>query len=151
MKRAVSMFVGLFFLGTFVHGAGDATKEDLERLQGKWKFVERIIDGKKQTGKQLESTWTFDGNRVIYHVDADLLAIVTLNAKTNPKTFDFDHESKDPKRVQKGRKGIYEIDGDILKICVVAEGKTKERPTAFESKEGSGYALTILKRVKDDK
>jgi hypothetical protein len=49
----------------------------------------------------------------------------------------------------KGVKGIYEIDGDTLRICVAKKGK--ERPKTFESKEGSGHVLTVMKRVKDGK
>ena len=42
-------------------------------------------------------------------------------------------------------KGIYEIDGDSLKICFAIEG---ERPKKFESAEGSTTMLIVLKRIK---
>jgi RNA polymerase sigma factor (sigma-70 family) len=42
--------------------------------------------------------------------------------------------------------GIYELNGDTLKICTGHQDVP--RPTAFESKEGSGHALIILKRAK---
>jgi uncharacterized protein (TIGR03067 family) len=146
MKRAAVLLVGLLFLGASVQGAGDATKDDLKRLEGKWKFVERVIDGKKG---DLKGTWTITGNKLSYASDSDVWAVLHLDATTKPKTFDFDHDSKDPKKAEKGIKGIYAIDGDTLKVCVAIPGKAKDRPKSFESKEGSGLALTVLKRVKD--
>ena len=130
-----------------VSSAGDATKEDLKRMQGKWKFVERIIDGKKVDQK---ATWTFSGNEIIYGPDSDRRAVLKLDATTKPKTFDFDHVSKDGKIIDKVL-GIYEIEGDTFKICVTIPGKSAARPKAFESKEGSGHTLTVLQRVKDEK
>ena len=43
--------------------------------------------------------------------------------------------------------GIYELDGDSLKICYAAPGK--DRPTEFNSKAGSGWILTVHKRLKE--
>jgi RNA polymerase sigma factor (sigma-70 family) len=43
--------------------------------------------------------------------------------------------------------GIYELDGDKLRICMTH--KDKERPTKFESADGSGAVLVMLKRVKE--
>jgi uncharacterized protein (TIGR03067 family) len=95
-------------------------------------------------------SWTISGNKIIYSPDSDLWAVLHLDATTKPKTFDFEHNSKDPKKVEKGFKGIYEIDGDTLKVCVAIGSNAKERPKTFESNEGSGTTLTILKRVKEE-
>jgi hypothetical protein len=43
---------------------------------------------------------------------------------------------------------IYAIAGDALTICI--SRKKYERPTAFESKEGSNYLLIVLKREPRD-
>jgi uncharacterized protein (TIGR03067 family) len=139
--------LGFLFFGAFVSSAGDASKEDLKRMQGKWKFVERIIDGKKGDQK---GTWTFSGNEIIYGPDANIRAVLKIDAATKPKTFDFDHVSKDGKVMEKIM-GIYDIEGDTFKICVTIPGKSAARPKAFESKEGSGHTLTVLQRVKDEK
>lgn len=50
---------------------------------------------------------------------------------------------------QKGKtiQGIYEIDGDTLRVCVVLPGKG-ERPTEFSGKGGSGCNLTVYERQK---
>ena len=50
----------------------------------------------------------------------------------------------------KGKKqlAIYEIDGDKAKICAADHDDT-ERPTKFETKEGSKSMIFELKRKKD--
>ena len=132
-----------------VNGAGDAGKEDLKRLQGKWSVVERIVDGKKAV---IESTWTISENEISYGPDIGVWAVFKLDTTTKPTNIDINPVSKvDPKNAGKTIKGIYEIDGDTFKICGPIKAGAKERPTAFESKEGSGVTLIVLKRVKDMK
>jgi uncharacterized protein (TIGR03067 family) len=47
---------------------------------------------------------------------------------------------------------IYELDGDNLTFCyvIVPTGKesSKDRPTKFESKDGTGHILQVMKREK---
>jgi len=45
--------------------------------------------------------------------------------------------------------GIYELDGDTLKICL-AEGPTATRPTVMKP-DGMRVAVVTFKRVKADK
>jgi len=42
--------------------------------------------------------------------------------------------------------GIYELSDDAYKVCFAAPGK--DRPTEFNSKEGSGNRLIVMKREK---
>jgi uncharacterized protein (TIGR03067 family) len=43
--------------------------------------------------------------------------------------------------------GVYELDGDTLRMCLAPPGK--KRATKLESKEGSGLSLEVWKRVKE--
>jgi uncharacterized protein (TIGR03067 family) len=151
MRRAVALFLGVFLCGALACGAADAGKktgkEDHKRLLGEWEYVEQIIDGKKVDQK---GTWTFSGNQILYGPDAKVHAVFKLDATKRPRTFDFDHVAKDGKIVDKVL-GIYELEGDTLKLCVSIPGKSDARPRAFESKEGSGHTLTVLRRVKAEK
>jgi erythromycin esterase len=146
MKQAPALVIGILLLATFARGAGDAGREDLKKLQGKWKPVERVADGTKVDPK---GGWTISGNELSYDTHPGVKAVFKLDPTTSPKSFDFDHVSRDPKEASKGFKGIYEIDGDTFKLCVQSKAG-KERPQTFESKEGSGQVLHIMKRVKDE-
>jgi hypothetical protein len=44
--------------------------------------------------------------------------------------------------------GIYELEGDKLRICFAKPG-AKERPTRIETKPDSGQSLTVYKRNKE--
>jgi uncharacterized protein (TIGR03067 family) len=44
--------------------------------------------------------------------------------------------------------GIYEVNGDTLRVCCAASGEP--RPTAFESKTGTGLRLIVYKRHKPE-
>src|SRR5436309_1404709 len=112
MKRSAAFLIGLLSLCSFAYGGGDTNKDDLKKLEGKWEFSERIIDGKQG---DLKGTWTITGNEITYGPNRIVKAVIKLNATTKPKSLDYDDVSKDPEVVtQKGVEGIYEIDGDTL-------------------------------------
>jgi uncharacterized protein (TIGR03067 family) len=155
MHRAVALFLGIFICGALAgalaSGAGDAGKNFAKvgdkRLLGKWELVERISDGKKVDQK---GTWTFFSNQILYGPDAAIHAVYKVDPSKKPMTLDLAHVTESGK-IEDKVVGIYEVEGDSLKLCVSIPGKTDERPKTFESKEGSGHTLTVLRRVKAEK
>src|SRR5579859_6816094 len=115
--------------------AQDAIKKDLDQLQGEWSMVsgasngqefdEQVFKTAKRVCKANETTVTV-GERLI------LKAKITLNPAKEPKHIDYDVLDGDTK----GRiiRGIYEIDGDMVKFCFTAPGG--ERPDDFTAKAG---------------
>jgi uncharacterized protein (TIGR03067 family) len=125
--------------------AKDADKKtDKEKLQGAWIPVSVEKGGRKISEQEIKDKnfeMIFTGDKV------------TLPAKDVTKqevTYKLD-PSKKPKHIDwmmpndKLAKGIYLLDGDTLKVCV-SEQEGDDRPTEFESKEGSKILLMELKR-----
>lgn len=135
-------------------------RPDKEQLQGTWKIVSTVDDGKEDESEVGEK-WTFKDRTIKAKFPATKNSEFTfyyrfrLDDTTNPKQFHFVEGNADDlfdiaafdKRlddVDKRNEGIYSITGDTLKICI---SRTKgERPTAFESKEGSDYILCTFQR-----
>lgn len=58
------------------------------------------------------------------------------------------NDNLDISRAQKlAQKGIYTLDGDSLRLCIGYDGKA--RPTSFATTRGSGFALYVLRRLKE--
>ena len=146
MKRK-TLLVSLVFLllGTGMQ-QDDASKKDRERLQGDWAGVSMIQDGMKLPDDDAQAYFrTYKGDKYAVFRYSEPLAkwTFTLDATKNPKTIDARREGDD-----KGKPalGIYEFEGGKLKLCVA--GISKERPTKFESKAGSGHTLSVWEREK---
>lgn len=128
--------------------AADAPdKADLEAIQGTWVLSAMESEG-EDVPKEHFKAWTaeYQGNRVTFR-DGERVrrrGIVTLDPSRNPKavnTWDQDGPYED-----RTVPGIYEVDGDTLKLCFARPGD--ERPKAFTTKDGTGFLFCIYKRKK---
>jgi uncharacterized protein (TIGR03067 family) len=145
------------FLPALVAGllaAGDAPKDDaakaeMAKMAGTWTFESVTVDGREVPAEQLKAIQIVqqaDGKFTILANGQPVAAGESvLNPGSTPKSFDRTY-SDGP---DKGRKayGIYELNGDTLKICL-ARDDPKKRPMEFSSKPGSGQTLSVVKRVK---
>jgi RNA polymerase sigma-70 factor (ECF subfamily) len=138
----------------------DRPRTDQERLQGTWEFVTVSQGGQTRRMAELKpqdapmKTLTFTGNKVRF---------VALNGDGKEVAFDSRFQlnpAREPKEINltdldgknKGETttGLYELDGDSLKLCLPGR-PGGDRPTAFESKKGSDQWLMVLRRVKEEK
>jgi uncharacterized protein (TIGR03067 family) len=71
---------------------------------------------------------------------------VQIDPSANPAAIDFIH--RDGPLDGKAWKGIYTLDGDILKICDNAPNLDAARPTTLEAPANSGYVLITFERAK---
>ena len=118
--------------------------DEKETLNGTWSVVKAEEDGKNAT-ELLKARFTFkDGDKLSIKMPNEtkpLEVSVKIDATKKPKQVDFT-------RVEDGRAetalGIYELDGDKLKLCV-AEPEVKERPTEFKSKSRKISALELTR------
>lgn len=122
-------------------GARDDAKGDHEKIQGTWKVVSTEDSGRKapdEAIKDLKLVITQD--KITYKFgDKTTKKSYKLDATKKPKWIDLTEGDRTTL-------GIYELEGDNLKICF-PEGGKGERSTAFESKPNSvNDILIILKR-----
>jgi uncharacterized protein (TIGR03067 family) len=148
MKRRLLALAALALAATAVATAADekddANKKDLKALQGTWK-VEKALRGGEEApaGETEKSKFVFEGNKFMIDEGRPRkeTATFTLDATQKPKTIDLTFAM-----VKEAALGIYEVDGDTLKICFGGPGK--DRPKKMESEKGSGLLLIVLKRQK---
>jgi uncharacterized protein (TIGR03067 family) len=153
MTRCIPIaLIGLAFISSPSRAAGEAdrreaARKDLERLQGTWTLVAMENEGNPLPPEH------FEGWSAVYEGDALTLkagdqvrrrGVVTLDPSRTPKainTWDMDGPYEDQTLA-----GIYDLDGDTLKLCFSRPGQ--ERPTKFVTKEGPGFLLVVYKRKK---
>jgi uncharacterized protein (TIGR03067 family) len=139
----------------FAASVGPATvaddKAELEKearkFQGTWTFESSVAGGYELPAGQLKLlVVTFEGDKHTVKNGQEVIQVGTqkLEPSKSPKTIDVTMVEGP----QKGTVmlGIYEIDGDTLKVCFDPEGKT--RPTEFKSPPGSKNFVNVHKRVK---
>lgn len=152
MRRRWVVVVAVLATGWSRVGAGDPVKDDLAKMQGTWVAIKGILDGKEiegSTGVKL----VFDGHKLTSGKGE--VSTFTIDPTKKPKAIDLTPPGKKKITIP----GIYQIDGDTLKLAFASAkgtGNTTgtgnkggvevgKRPTDFEGKHGSAV---ILKREK---
>jgi uncharacterized protein (TIGR03067 family) len=135
-------------VATFVGVAAaqdNASKKDLEKIQGVWQLVILEVDGKSQADDYIQKTkMTFKGE-TSSHPDPEGNVLETkfkLDASKKPAAIDFT-PTQGPD-AGKLHTGVYQLDGDTLKIVAVRPGK--DRPT--EMKKEGAFVYVELRRDK---
>ena len=116
------------------------SKTPATEFEGEWRMISGIMSG--QAMKESDVKWVkrvTTGNQTTVVAGPQVMMAVefTSDSSKSPKTIDY---------VNKGKTqlGIYEFEGDVLKVCVSAPGST--RPAEFKSVPGDGRTLTTCKR-----
>lgn len=130
--------------------ADDAVKKEVAKLQGTWSATSLRWNGKDMpTDGKLAIQFVFKGDQATVKsskaVEKEYAKITfKLDPSTDPPVVDLVVSGG----VQKDAKieGIYRIKDDELTICAKVFGM--DRPTVFESPEGSSIVLMVLKREK---
>jgi uncharacterized protein (TIGR03067 family) len=143
------MVLASFMVGAGLLAAGDeeTIKKDRKIMTGTWRPISYQKDGKKFPEEQLQKTrTTFDATgKVTVQLEGKIIiqGQITIEPSKKPKQSDGTFTEGE----LKGKTlGIYELDGDRMKICYALPGK--DRPTEFSSKPGSGHVLVVYERVK---
>jgi uncharacterized protein (TIGR03067 family) len=123
-----------------------ALSSELEKLQGTWNFVSLEVEGAKLPEAMLSGSKIIIKGENFKSISAGITyeGKIQIDLSKMPNTLDLIFTDGP----EKGRTslGIYELDGENLRICLSLAGST--RPTEFASKAGSGFAFETLKREK---
>lgn len=137
----------------------DVTKaKDEEGIVGTWN-AEKVDTGDEQADKtfaaDLKLTITFNKEGKMVRLTTRTDGTLLLSKEENGKTVGFKLDpAKAPKviDVRSGETGslagIYELDGDTLKVCL-AKTVATTRPTEFKG-DKEKYFMVTLKRAKDE-
>jgi uncharacterized protein (TIGR03067 family) len=121
----------------------DAVRKEMARFDGTWQLVSAETDGKKLAEEQARKIKVViaDGRHTVYFGDKVVARGVRfrVDPTTKPKSVE---DTLDDGRVVRG---IYELDGDVLRSCVAPAGK--ERPARFSGAAGTGNTLRVFRRV----
>jgi len=122
----------------------DATKKDLEKLQGTWNVQSMTRGGKDAPAEEVaKHKLVIEGEKFLPQTDGKKDAEATFKLDATKKPPAIDVTNKDGEIAL----GIYQIDGDTLKLAVQRPGG-KDRPTEFTSPADSEVSLMVLKREK---
>jgi uncharacterized protein (TIGR03067 family) len=131
--------------GTLADEKADLEKE-VRKFQGAWTFESSETGGEKLPAGELKALiLTFEGLKHTVKKGDDVIQVGTqkLDPSKSPKTIDVTVAEGPNKGTV--MLGIYEIDGDTLKVCFDPQGK--KRPTEFKSVPGSENFVNVHKRV----
>jgi uncharacterized protein (TIGR03067 family) len=128
-------------------GGADSMADELKKLQGVWN-----VTGAEANG---ESVPAEDVTNIVVTIK-DSTYIVKLNEGTDHGTFSIDLSTM-PKQMDvhpksgedEGRtlRAIYEVNGDIFRVCYARQGGP--RPTSFDTSGDAGLLLLDYKRKKE--
>ncbi len=136
----------VLLLGVLLLAGGneDAAKE-LKKFQGTWKVTRMEVDGVRIPQVAFENvTVVIDGAKLSFLDKGKAYDEIecALDPSKKPREIDLRYVAGLKKGVIE--KGIYEVDGDTLKICQSLT--RKKRPTEPGSPKGSAQQLMVLKR-----
>lgn len=158
MLQSIGVLVALLTAAVSISRAADddALKAGIKALEGKWEVTSCLKDGEEldaviKLGIKLEFK---DDKMEITGSDANFEAqkrFIKLDVTTTPKIIDVAEKEEDLKNGTKLLEGLYSVDGDTFKFCFLMDGDQPakgKRPSAIESKAGSGAMLLTFKKVK---
>lgn len=119
--------------------------ERLRSIEGKWAFRALEVDANVMPASMLTNSFLLiDGDRFrMESPEATYEGIFTIDVEAAPHRIDIDFV--EGPEAGNCCEGLFEIDGDRMRICLGLAGST--RPEGFATKPGSGHALEELVRV----
>jgi uncharacterized protein (TIGR03067 family) len=116
-------------------------KEDMQKLQGRWNVASIEVNGAPvPEDKMGDPRAVIEGDRYAIH---DFRLTIKIDPTKTPKAIDMD--GKDGNGKPLAMAGIYDVEGDTLRICFAKPGQ-KQRPATFETRGNPGASLVVYRR-----
>jgi uncharacterized protein (TIGR03067 family) len=115
--------------------------DDARAWQGAWRMVSTTYDGEPQPG---DMEWIVDGDHYTIRLNGQSHEDpYTFTLDTSRKRIDVFHHETPPGTSGGSLKGIYEINGDSLKVCYDLTGQ--QYPQSFSANRGSRQVLYVFR------
>ncbi len=114
-----------------------------DSLTGTWKVVSLVADGEERDQAKGTTMIFKDGKMTRQSPRGEQTSTYKVDTSKKPATIDMTGQTG--KQAGQTRKGIFEVKGDELKICMTFLPDA-DRPKGFASEAGSGIILITLKR-----
>jgi len=151
VAKSLTVIAVTLFACTTCPGAVDDPKEEvvkkeLKKFEGMWALTSAERNGEKAPAEAIKDfRLVIKGNKLAIRVGGPpLKGTLTVDPSKKPRAYDATIAVDDRKRTSVG---IYEFDGDTLKICFTDKGA--ERPKEFSTKGGTEerpLSLHVYKR-----
>lgn len=134
-------------IGVMATGTADY-EDDSKKFQGEWVVVSvEFAGGKDELPLGRGAKLRIEGDKITFDTGrAKWTEQFRLDPAKTPKAIDLLSREQDKAALKSRRVGIYQIDGDTLKLCWYQTGNV--RPTEFATKKGTDLQLIVFKREK---
>lgn len=142
------LIAGLLLFGAGWLTADDKAEKGQEALQGTWQPETLNQAGVAAPAEQLkEITFVIKDNTYTISMGGNEIENGTfkLDSSKKPKTIDFEIQSGNDKG--KKQPGIYDLEGDTLKLCLAFPGES-DRPKELVAKADTKTIYSVFKRQK---
>jgi uncharacterized protein (TIGR03067 family) len=128
--------------------AANAPKDEAAKkeLDGTWSVMSSESDGRKASKDDIKMVRLVFAGATLTTKRGDKSAESAIVIRPGEKPKEIDVIPGDGPDKGKKLQGIYELNGDNLRICLSKPGK--KRPTEFTSQADSGRVLIVLNRTK---
>ncbi len=126
---------------------GGRAEGDAKKLQGTWSLTGGEDQGKPVPAEKLQGNLVVIAKGTIIANDKDHKKLYVMTYKLDPsrKPHAIDMTIAEGRDKGKTAKGIYELQGDNLKLCYSIGG---DRPATFSTKAGDKHLCFAMKRFK---